>query len=171
MSKRALKAYLKELKKEQLEEQIVDLYERFGEVKTYYDSIFNPKEDKLINEAKTKINKEYFPTTRKRPKARRGTAQKYIKHFLKIGMEERLLADLMLFNLETAQGYNAKRPQKAEAFFKSMANSFVEALNFVHYHGLQKEFQERLNRIVIEAKNQDWYNWEFLLDKMEELKK
>ena len=168
MSKRALKIYLKELKKDQLEEQIIDLYERFGEVKTYYDFIFNPKEDKLINEAKTKIEKEYFPTTRKRPKARRGTAQKYIKHFLQIGMEERLLADLMLFNLETAQRFNAKRPQKTEAFFKSMANSFVQALNFVHYHGLQNEFQGRINTLVIESKNQDWYNWDFLLEKVEE---
>lgn len=169
MSKRALKTYLKELEKDQLEEQLMDLYERFGEVKTYYDFIFNPKEDKLINEAKTKINKEYFPSTRKRPKARRGTAQKYIKHFLKIGMDERLLADLMLFNLETAQRFNLAKPQKTEAFYKSMANSFVQALSFVNYHGFQSEFHERLNNIIIDAKRQDWYNWEFLLDKMEEL--
>jgi len=169
MSKRALKIYLKELKKNQLEEQIIDLYERFGEVKTYYDFIFNPKEDKLITEAKFKINKEYFPQGRRKPKARRSVAQKYFKHFLQIGLEEALLADLMLFNLETAQQFNLSKPQKAEAFYKSMANSFVQALAFINYHGLPNEFGERLNNIVIEAKSQDWYNWEFLLDKLEEV--
>ncbi len=168
MSKRALKTYLKDLSKKQLEAQLIDLYERFGEVKTYYDFTFNPKEDKLINEAKFKINKEYFPQGRRKAKARRSLAQKYIKHFQQIGLEESLLADFMLFNLETAQRFNLTKPQKAEAFYKSMANSFMQALGFINYHGLAIEFTERLQKIALEAKKQDWYNWEFLLDKLEE---
>ena len=59
----------------------MDLYVRFPTVKAYYDFVFNPKEDKLIQEAKTKISNEYFPLKRKRPKARRSVAQKLIKHF------------------------------------------------------------------------------------------
>ena len=47
MSKRDLKKYLGELNKEQLEEQIIELYEKFSPVKTYYDFVFNPKEDRL----------------------------------------------------------------------------------------------------------------------------
>ena len=168
MSKRDLKNYINELTKAQLEAQIIDLYERFGEVKTYYNFIFNPKEDKLITEAKFKINKEYFPQTRRKAKARRGVAHKYFKHFIQIGMEETLLANLMLFNIETAQSFNLAKVQKTEAFFKSIANSFVQALNFIHYHGLQNDFGERLNSIVGEAKKQDWYNWEFILAKLED---
>ena len=61
MSKRDLKKYLRELPRPALEEQLLDLYVRFPEVKTYYDFIFNPKEDKLVQEAKTKIGNEYFP--------------------------------------------------------------------------------------------------------------
>jgi hypothetical protein len=168
MSKRDLKKYLKELSAAQLEEQILDLYDRFGEVKTYYNFIFNPKEDKLITEAKFKINKEYFPQTRRKAKARRGVAQKYFKHFIQIGMEETLLADLMLFNIETAQSFNLAKAQKTEAFFKSIANSFVQALNFIHYHGLQNDFGARLESIVGEAKKQDWFNWELMLAKLED---
>jgi len=41
MSKRALKKYLKELDKEDLEEQIIDLYERLDEVKVFYNFVFN----------------------------------------------------------------------------------------------------------------------------------
>ena len=37
MSKRALKTYLSKLPKKALEEQIVELYEKFPTVKTYYD--------------------------------------------------------------------------------------------------------------------------------------
>ena len=37
MSKRELKKYIAELDKEQLGEQLLDLYGRFKEVKSYYD--------------------------------------------------------------------------------------------------------------------------------------
>ena len=47
MSKTALKKYLAGLKKKDLELQILDLYGRFPVVKTYYDFVFNPKEEKL----------------------------------------------------------------------------------------------------------------------------
>ena len=40
MSKRNLKVYLADLTKKQLQEQIIELYEKFGNVKTYYDFVF-----------------------------------------------------------------------------------------------------------------------------------
>ncbi|WP_396179780.1 DUF6155 family protein, partial [Flavobacterium sp.] len=51
MSKRDLKKYVTELSKEQIEEQIIELYLKFPEVKTYYDFVFNPNEEKLLREA------------------------------------------------------------------------------------------------------------------------
>ena len=61
MSKRELRKYLKELTKEQLEEQIINLYDKFPAVKTYYDFVFNPNERKLLQEFKLKVSNEYFP--------------------------------------------------------------------------------------------------------------
>lgn len=170
MSKRALKNYLNELTKPQLEEQILELYQRFKEVKTFYDFTFNPKEDKLITEAKFKIQKEYFPQSRRRPKARRSVAQKYIKHFRQIGMDPMLIAELMLFNVEITQKFNLKKPQSADAFFKSIANSFGQAVDYIQQHGLQSHFDERLENIVLETQQQDWYNLEFFEGKWTELR-
>lgn len=169
MSKRALKNYLKELTKPQLEDQILDLYQRFKEVKTYYNFTFNPMEDKMIHEAKFKINKEYFPQGRRKPKARRSVAQKYFKHFMQLGMDPSLLAGLMLFNIETAQRYNYSRPQKSDAFFKSIANSFEQAVDYVLLHGLQRDFNAQLDQIVDETEKQNWYNLEFFKRKQDEL--
>ena len=75
MSRRALKKYLTGLKKPELEEQMVDLYDRFPTVKQYYDFVFNPREDKWVQEAKEKISNEYFPLKRKKARARRSVAQ------------------------------------------------------------------------------------------------
>ncbi|MDT0641750.1 DUF6155 family protein [Zunongwangia sp. F363] len=166
MSKRALKKYLKSLEKEDLEEQILDLYARFGEVKTFYDFVFNPKEEKLVQEAKLKISREYFPERRKRAKARRSVAHKYIKHFLKLGMDPVMLADVMFYNVEIALAFSADKEEK-ESFTKSMYKSFEEAVNYVLQNNLKEEFFERMNKIEINVQEQNWvnrYKFEKLMD-------
>ena len=161
MSKRALKIYLTKLPKKALEEQLLELYSKFPEVKTYYDFAFNPKEDKLVQDAKARISNEYFPLKRKRPKARRSVAQKFIKHFIKLGVDPVLIADVMCFNLEIAQTFSVEK-NVPDAFYKSMANSFAELTQFVSLHGILPEFKERILKIYKETQHQHWlYEEEF----------
>jgi len=159
MSKRDLKKYLALLPKEELEEQMLALYEKFADVKTYYNFVFNPKEDKLEQEAKVKISAEYFPPRGKRAKLRRGTAQKYIKHFMTLGVDPIVLADVMLYNLEVAQKYTAKRDISYASFYKSMFNSFKQAVDYVAANGVAAEFKTRIAKVYEEAKHQDWENY------------
>ncbi|KYG73196.1 DUF6155 family protein [Roseivirga echinicomitans] len=158
MSKRALVKYLQTLKKDELETQVLELYDKFLPIRTYYSFVFNPKEDKLIEEAKKKVLKEYFPQTKRKAKARRSVAQKAIKHFSTLELDPSLLADFMLFNIETAMRFNARKEVRQEAFFKSVYNSFVEASEFVLRNGLKGIYWERLNRILDEAERQRWFN-------------
>jgi hypothetical protein len=160
MSKKALKKYLKELSKEQLEEQVLELYSRLKEVKEFYNFVFNPNEDKRIEECKFKIQKEYFPLSRRKPKKRRSVAQKCIKSFLKLGMESSFIADLMLFNIETAVRYCAENPIRQEAFYISIQRSFTEAQKYISESGLMPDFHERLEKITNEVWEQDWFNKE-----------
>ncbi|WP_299209965.1 DUF6155 family protein [uncultured Dokdonia sp.] len=158
MSKRALKKYLDELDQEALKEQVIDLYDRIPQVKTFYDFVFNPKEDTLIEAAKIKISNEYFPTKRKRARKRRSVAQKYIKQFKLLGVDPKLLADLMLFNIEIAQTYSASVLQMPEAFHKSMLTSFKEALQYLSYHQLKEDFGSRIESIIEQSESQKWSN-------------
>ncbi|MBT8315371.1 MAG: hypothetical protein KJP26_13000 [Maribacter sp.] len=155
MSKRALKKYLADLKKKELEEQLMDLYTRFPSVKVYYDFIFNPKEDKMLQEAKAKISNEYFPLKRRRPKARRSVAQKYIKHFIKLGVEPHLIADFMLYNLEIAQSFSMNR-NVPDAFYRSMLNSFNEMVRYVSVNALLPDFKARIVKVYNITQDQDW---------------
>ncbi|MGB7395169.1 MAG: DUF6155 family protein [Pricia sp.] len=155
MSKRKLKKYLSELKKDALEEQLLDLYNRFPVVKEYYDFIFNPKEDKLVQEAKAKISNEYFPVKRRKPKARRSVAQKFIKHYIKLGVEPFLIADVMLYNLEIAQTFERDR-NVPDVFYKSMLNSFEQAVHFVSVNGLLPDFKDRILTIYKETQSENW---------------
>jgi len=176
MSKRDLKKYLAELNKEQLEEQIIELYEKFSPVKVYYDFVFNPKEDKLLQESKVKISHEYFPVKkpnakwRPRAKMRRSVAQKIIKHFIMLGVDSFVIADIMLYNIEIAQTYSSQNHIKYELFYKSILNSFEQAVNFVISNGILNEFKSRIIEIEQQTIQQKWKNkhdFEVILDKME----
>ena len=168
MSKRAFKKYIKSLKKKDLEEQMLDLYNRFDDVKGFYDFVFNPKEDKLVREAKFKISKEYFPPNNRKPKTRRSVAHKLIKHFLKLEMEAHALADVMLYNIEIAQTFAGDKEKLSEAFTKSIFKSYEQAVNFVIDNGISSEFVKRIYKIGDEAVDQDWdnaYQFEQLKDR------
>ncbi len=155
MSKRALKKYLSELKKKEIEEQLMDLYTRFPVVKEYYDFVFNPKEDKLIQAAKIKISNEYFPIKRKKARARRSVAHKYIKHFIKLGVDPHLVADIMLYNIEIAQTFEEGK-NVPDAFYKSMLNSFSEATHYISVNSILPEFKERIRFIYETVQKQEW---------------
>lgn len=162
MSKRDLKKYVSELNKEQLEAQIIELYEKFSPVKVYYDFVFNPKEESLLKECKLKISHEYFPFKktgrRSRPKMRRSVAQKYIKHFISLGVDPFVIADVMLYNVEIAQTFACENTIKNDLFFKSMFNSFEQAVIFLIANGILSEFKPRLKAIHEETLVQKWYN-------------
>lgn len=158
MSKRDLKKYLNELSKEQLEEQLLELYDKFKDVKVYYDFVFNPKENDLVKEAKLKISNEYFPIKSKKPKMRRSIAQKYIKHFITLGVDDFIIADIMLYNLEIAQALTAEKEIKSEAFYKSMLNSYEQALSFMIEKGILYDFKSRVVAVNEETSLQKWPN-------------
>ena len=163
MSKRELKKYVNQLSKEQLEEQILEMYDKFLPVKTYYNFVFNPDEAKLIREAKFKISSEFFPVGKKRPKMRRSISQKYIKHFMSLGVDSYLIADLMLYSIEIAQTLFAERTITQQAFFKGMLSSFQQAIRFMIDKGILFEFIPRVEAIKERTIQQAWQNqFEFI---------
>jgi hypothetical protein len=158
MSKRELRKYLKELTKEQLEDQIVDLYERFKNVKEYYDFAFNPNENALIELCRFQISKEYYPVGSRKAKLRRSVAQKWIKKLMLLDADASALADVMFFNIEIAQTFSGEHYVRQESFFTSFFKSFDEALRFVSEKGILSEFRGRIEKIAGDAWDQQWPN-------------
>jgi len=158
MSKRELRKYLKELTKEQLEEQIIDVYDRFKEVKEYYDFAFNPRENELIELCRFQISKEYYPVGSRKAKMRRSVAQKWIKKLIQLDADASLLADVMFFNIEIAQTFSGEHFVRQEAFFASFYKSFDDALRFISEKGILNEFRGRIEKIAGDAWDQKWPN-------------
>lgn len=158
MSKRELKKYLKDLTKEQLEEQILDLYNRFKDVKEYYDFAFNPKENQLMEQCRFQISKEYYPVSSRKAKMRRSVAQKWIKKLILFDADPFLVADLMFFNIEIAQSFSGEHLIRQDTFFTSFYKSFDEALRFVSEKGILSDFKGRITKIAGDAWDQKWPN-------------
>jgi hypothetical protein len=158
MSKRELRKYLKELTKEQLEDQIIDIYDRFKNIKEYYDFAFNPRENELIELCRFQISKEYYPVSSRKAKMRRSIAQKWIKKLISLDADPSLLADVMFFNIEIAQTFSGEHLIRQESFYTSMYKSFEEATRFVSEKGILLEFRGRIEKISNDAWDQQWPN-------------
>ena len=158
MGKRRLISFLKELDNSELQEQVVDLYTRFKNVKEYYDFSFNPNEDKRLLAAKERIAREYFPEAGKKVKKRRSVGHKIITQFLKLEVNPVVILDFMLYNIEVAQLYTSEVTIKQEAFYKSMLKSFEQAVDFANQQFIRNEFDERIIRIVDLSHEQEWIN-------------
>ena len=160
MSKRQLHTFLAALSKTELQEQSNDLYDRFKNVKEFYDFSFNPNEDRRFKEAKLKISREYFPEKGKKAKKRRSVAQKHIIHLLKLEADPVKIADLMLYNIEVAQTYTLESPLKQESFYKSMLTAYRKALEYIHEQYLLNDFKQRIDLIHEMTHRQNWMNKE-----------
>jgi putative NIF3 family GTP cyclohydrolase 1 type 2 len=158
MSKRDLNNYLSELSQEQIANQVLELYVKFPDVKTYYDFVFKPNEEKLQQEAKMKISNEYFPVKGKRPKMRRSVAQKIIKHFRNLGVDAFVTADIMLYTIEIAQVYSENNRINSESFYKSFYTAFSQSVSFLIERGILYDFKNRLQKITEITVQQKWIN-------------
>ena len=85
-------------------------------------------------------------------------------------MDAALIADVMLFNIETAQRFNEAKRINQEAFYKSMYNSFEQVVQFTEANGLRAIYQKRIHQVVEIAWEQEWFNAEGLDRCLEEMK-
>ena len=168
MSKKLLQKHLVELQKEHLEIMVLDLYDKFPEVKTYFNFVFNPNENKLLEQARVKVANEFFPLKRKRPKARRSVAQKYIKHFKTLGMSPELIAEFMWYKIGLMHTFCEEKPQRLP-FFKSFCNFYKEALQFASYHQIIPLYKTQI--LAVYTASKDWenaYDFEMSLQTIED---
>jgi Family of unknown function (DUF6155) len=170
MSRKDLSVYLSSISKKKLEIQILELYDKFKDVKVYYDFSFRPNEANLAKDAKLKISNEYFPEKRKKPKMRRSVGQKFIKHFITLGVDPFIIADVMLFNIEIAQSLTAEKKISSETFYKSMLTSYNQAVKFVIEKSILYEFQSRIFSINNETIVQKWVNTNDFSTVLEQIK-
>ena len=149
MSKAKLKKELNNLSKENLVEQILDLYDKNKSVKEFYDFYLNPHNEKeLVEKYKKIIIKEFNVERPERSGLKFSIAKRAISDFRDLQPSPVALADVMLTLPEYACEFTYTYGDMEESFYNGAYNNFVAALKFIHKHDLLENFKLRAEQCV-----------------------
>ncbi len=149
MSKPAFKKELQKLTKEQLVEQILDLYDKNKAVKEFYDFYLNPRNEKELAEKYRKmIIKEFNVARPERSGLKYSVAKRAISDFRDLQPSPEALADVMLTLPECACEFTYSYGDMEESFYNGAYNNFAKALKFMEKHNLLDNFKLRAEQCV-----------------------
>ena len=158
MSKLQLKKELQKLTKEQLVEQIIELYDTYKPVKEYYKTFLNPDNIEDVCEMyKAVIINEFYPTTRLRPKTRFAVAKGAIADFNKLKPPSKLIAELMLILVECACKFTNDYGSRTEQYYISVRNNFERALEFLQQEELLDVFKSQCKKCLEYSKPNGYF--------------
>lgn len=156
-----IKKELKKLDKDKLIELVADLYKKNKSVKEFFDFYVNPNERELFEKYRDKVFEAFYPKRGYIYKLKEG--KQAISDFKKLGTSTELLADLMLFYVETGIKYTNDYGDINEAFYKSLATTFVDSLTLMNKENLLDRFEDRVEKVIDDTNGIGWGFHDYLV--------
>jgi len=154
-TKAELNKYLKELNKSGLEKEVKKLYTKFKEVKQYYELEFSEDTTVILEEYKSQIRKEYFPS-RGYGRGRSRESRKVITAFKKISIFPKDVIELLLYRVSVMIEYTSNYGDIDEAFYNSLGSSYEEACKMIKRESLVKEYRTYCRQLLNETYHFGW---------------
>lgn len=155
-----IKKELKKLDNDKLVELVADLYKKNKSVKEFFDFYVNPNERELFEKYREKVFEAFYPKRGYKFKLKEG--KQAISDFKKLGPSADLLADLMLFYVETGVKFTNDFGDIDEAFYSSMETTYVAALTLMRKENLLDKFADRAGKVVGDTSGIGWGFHDFL---------
>ena len=157
-----IKKELKKLDKDKLIDLIADLYKNNKSVKEFFDFYVNPNERELFEKYRDKIFEALYPIRGNNYKLKDG--KQAISDFKKMGTSADLLADLMLFYVETGVKFTNDYGDINEPFYKSLASTFFDSLTLMDKENLLAKFEDRVDKVVDNTGGIGWGFHDYLVE-------
>jgi hypothetical protein len=152
----AFKEYVKNSSRSQLERDLATLFNTFGEVREYYQTLLLPNGEEIsLAHAKQIISDEFYPT-HGFGKARAAIARKAITSFSRLSPSREALIDVLLHHVEIGVAFTKEYGDIDEPFYLSIERSFERALALLTTSNLRERFQERCKEIVSASDGIGW---------------
>lgn len=161
MSLNNLKKELKKLDKDKLIDLVAELYKKNKSVKEFFDFYINPNERELFEKYRDKIFEAFYPKRGNNFKLK--DAKQLISDFKKLGTSLDLLADLMLFYVETGVKFTNDYGDLNETFYKNLATTFVDSLTLMRKENLLDKFEDRVGKVVDDTSGIGWGLHDYLV--------
>jgi len=152
--KKELNKYLNSLSEKELIKE-VKLYDKFADVKKYYEMELGDNSEKILAEYKAKIKKEYFPT-RGYGRARNSVSRKVILDFKKIAIHQKDVVELLLYRVEMMLKFTNAYGDINEPFYNSLESSFGQASEIIAKEQLRPYFKVYCEELVQSASGFGW---------------
>ncbi|MFK7982185.1 MAG: DUF6155 family protein [Saprospiraceae bacterium] len=154
-TKRELSKFLKQSSKADLEKEVKKLYDKFSEVKNYYETAFTADTTKTVKAYKNKIYKEYFKRNGAPGKGSSNASRKVITDFKKIATFPKDIIELLLYRVAVMLDF-ASYSDLDEAFYNSLTRSFDEACQLIANDRLEETFKNDCEQLMNDAYTVGW---------------
>jgi len=149
-----IKKELKKFEKDILIELVADLYKKHKSVKEFFDFYINPDEKELFNKYCERVLNAFYPKRGFGYNLKEGKTA--ISDFKKLGSSTELLADLMLYYVETGVRFTNDFGDINEAFYSSLEKTYLGALTLMRKESLLDKFADRALKVVDDTSEMGW---------------
>ena len=149
-----IKKDLKKLDKDKLIDLVADLYKKNKSVKEFFDFYVNPNERELFAKYQDKVYEAFFPKRGYNFKLKVG--KQAISDFKKFGPSTDLIAELMLYYVETGIMLTNEFGSIDEAFYSSLETTYLAALTLMRKEKLLDKFAVKAAKVVNETNGIGW---------------
>jgi hypothetical protein len=157
-----IKKELRKLDNDKLIALIADLYKKNKSVKEFLDFYVNPNEKELFEKYRNKVFEAFYPKRGYNYKLKDG--KQAISDFKKLEPSSDLLADLMLFYVETGVKFTNEFGDIDEGFYSSMETTYLAALTLMRKENLLDKFADRAGKAVNDTSHMGWGFYDYLHD-------
>ncbi len=155
---RQLREYLNKKPRENLVDEIILLYNKYPEIKDYYQfTLSSDGDSRALDKYRKMIRNEFFPN-RGLGKLRLSEINKAIRDFKKVSDSVENLAELMLYYVENGIEFIKTYGDIDEPFYESMENVYENTARMITEHGLKDEFHNHFENLVYAS---DFTGYEF----------
>lgn len=157
-----IKKHLKTWERDKLVSLVLELYKANKAVKEYVDHLVAPDERGAFNKYRDKVLESFYPKRGMNYSLKDG--KKAISDFKKLGPSPILLADLMLFYVETGVSFTNDFGDINESFYSSLEKTYDAALKLMRQESLLDRFADRAAKVVDDTRDIGWGFHDYLSD-------
>ena len=150
LTKKALLKHFDKSDKEDIIREVVILFDKFKNVKEFYQAELLNDNSPVLDAYKKKIAEAY---AKPNPKERTTNANlnKLLSAFKRIKVYDRDLAELMLYRVECGVLAIKKNSKRTSTFYNCILTSFEDAIKLIVVDGSMDDFKGRIDKILKNA--------------------
>lgn len=154
LSNSTIKKHLKNLTREELEAEILNMTKIYPIIQEHYFSILFPDSEEVLDKYKKIIEKEFV---HKGEILRYQIMKQAIKDFSNVSTNKGQIAELMIFTVECGVDFTLSYGDiDDEKFYRTISSIFEQALKYIVDNQLEEEFVDLCNELTRSSQSIGW---------------